>query len=414
VKQTIVKKNRFRNFYLFLAVLGPGIITACADNDAGGIATYSLAGANFGYKILWTVTLSTFLLLIVQEMAARMAIVTGKGLSDLIRENFGLRWTVIIMGLLFFANLGTTIAEFAGIAAGGEILGVSRYILVPISAFMIWLLVVKGSFKMVERFFLTLCLIYFTYIISGFLANPDWGLVLKYSFKPYLSFNPSFLLVSIAVIGTTVTPWMQFLLQSLVVDKGISKSRLNLERFDLLFGAVITFVVAFFIVVSCAATLNKWGIKINSVDQAAIALMPVAGKFSGILFSLGLFGASTLAASILPLSSAYAICEAFGWESGLDKKWSEASLFFSLYTAFILIGAGFVLIPSLPLITTMLISQEINGFLLPVILIFMFLLINNKRLMKNYTNPLWLNIITLSAISGLIILSLLLVFSIFF
>lgn len=397
-----------KNLLLFLSIMGPGIITASADNDAGGIATYATAGASYGYELLWMLFLMTFSLGVVQEMNARMGAVTGKGLSDLIREQFGVKMTLFAMFVLLIANIATTIAEFAGIAASMEIFGVTKYISVPIAAAVIWILVVKGSYKKVEQVFLGLCFIFITYVISGFLVHPPWDTIALKTFTPSFRFESHYLLVFIGTIGTTITPWMQFYIQSSVVDKGVTLKDYKYTRADVLFGAFVTSFVAFFIIVATAATLHKAGIQISTVKDAAIALQPLAGKGASYLFAIGLFGASMLAGTVLPLTTAYAICEAFGMESGVSKRFDEAPVFFWLYTVVIFLGAGFVLIPKVSLILVMLVSQDVNGILLPIILIFMLKLVNNKKLMGEYTNGPVFNIIAWGTTIALIILTCLL------
>lgn len=399
----------WRKIWLFLGILGPGIITACADNDAGGIATYSIAGAHFGYSLLWMLLITTFCLAVVQEICARMGAVTGKGLSDLIRENFGLRWTFFAMTVLLFANIFTLIADFAGIAASLEIFGVVKWISVPVMAVVIWYTVLRGSYKVVERVFLAFCFVQFAYVFSGFMAHPDWGLALKDTFVPSFRFDAHYLLIFIGVIGTTITPWMQFYIQSAIRDKGINVRQYKYERAEVLFGAFFTDFISFFIIVSCAATLYKMGITINSAKDAAIALGPIAGDFAETLFALGLFGASTLTASIVSISSAYALCEAFGWENGINKNFREAPVFYGIYTFLIFLAAAVVLMPNLPLVFVMLISQEVNGILLPFILIFMLLLVNNKRIMGQYVNSRFYNVITIFTIAALTVLTLILI-----
>ncbi|OGC05054.1 Mn transporter [candidate division WOR-1 bacterium RIFOXYA12_FULL_43_27] len=403
--------NHTKKYWIFFAILGPGIITACADNDAGGITTYSIAGAHFGYSLLWMLLITTFCLAVVQEICARMGAVTGKGLSDLIRENFGLKWTFFAMTILLIANIFTLIANFAGIAASLEIFGFTKWLSVPVVAFLIWYTVLKGSYKTVERIFLVFCLAQFAYVFSGILANPDWGLALKSTFVPSFQFDSHYLLIFIGVIGTTITPWMQFYIQSAVRDKGITVRQYKYERAGVLFGAFFTDFISFFIIVSCAATLYKMGVNINSAKDAAIALGPIAGNFAETLFALGLFGASTLTASIVSLSSAYAICEAFGWENGINKQFREAPVFYGLYTFLIILAASVVLLPSLPLIFVMLLSQEINGILLPFILVFMILLVNNKRIMGTHVNSrfynvmAWFTVIALIVLTGILLVS---------
>ncbi|GAC1343360.1 MAG: Nramp family divalent metal transporter [Myxococcales bacterium] len=375
-----------------LAVVGPGIITANVDNDAGGIATYSQAGAAFGYSLLWTLIPITAALILVQEMCARMGVVTGKGLSDLIRERFGVKATFYVMLALLIANLGNTVAEFAGIAQSLEIFGVSKYISVPLAAVTVWLLVVKGSAKAVERIFLVACLVYVAYIISGVMAKPDWGEVALGSLRPTLAFTGPSLTMVVTLVGTTIAPWMQFYLQSAVVEKGVRPEDYALSRLDVIIGCVVTDVVAFFIVLACGATIFKAGLQINDAKDAAIALGPLAGKYASVLFAFGLFNASLFAASILPLSTAFYVCEAFGWESGIDKRKDEAPQFYFLYTALIVVGAGLVLIPGLPLLKLMLLSQTANGVLLPFILIFMLLLAGDEKLMGRHRNGRWLQL----------------------
>jgi NRAMP (natural resistance-associated macrophage protein)-like metal ion transporter len=397
-----------KNLFLFLSIMGPGIITASADNDAGGIATYATVGASYGYEMLWVLFLITFSLCVVQEMNARMGAVTGKGLSDLIREQFGVKMTFLAMSVLLVANIATTIAEFAGIAASMEIFGISKYISVPIAAVVIWTLVVKGSYKKVERVFLGLCLVFITYVISGFLVHPPWGTIAQKTFTPSFQLESHYLLVFIGTIGTTITPWMQFFIQSSVVDKGVTLKDYKYIRADVLFGAFVTSFVAFFIIVATAATLHESGIQVNTVKDAAVALKPIAGQAASYLFAIGLFGASMLAGTVLPLSTAYAICEAFGLESGVNKRFDEAPVFFWLYTIVIVLGAGCVLIPDISLILVMLVSQDVNGILLPVILFFMLRLVNNKKLMGEYTNGPIFNIIAWGTAIALIILTCLL------
>lgn len=400
-----------KRLLIFLAIMGPGIITACADNDAGGITTYSVAGAHFGYSLLFALLITTFCLAVIQEMCARMGAVTGKGLSDLIRENFGLRWTFFAMLILLIANIFTLIGDFAGIAASMEIFGLNKLISVPIIAFLIWWTVLHGSYKAVERIFLGFCLFQFAYVFSGFAASPDWGLALKSTLVPSFSFDPRYILLLIGVIGTTITPWMQFYIQSSVRDKGISIRQFKYERAEVLFGAFLTDFISFFIIVSCAATLFKLGISITTAKDAAIALGPIAGSFAANLFALGLFGASTLTASIVSLSTAYAMCEAFGWESGINKHFREAPTFYFLYTALIVLGAVVVLFPNLPLILVMLLSQEVNGFLLPFILVFMIKLINDKRIMGQWVNSRVYNWISWFTVVALIMLTAVLLFT---
>ncbi|MBI5835742.1 MAG: Nramp family divalent metal transporter [Candidatus Eisenbacteria bacterium] len=373
--------------------MGPGIITANVDNDAGGITTYSLAGAHFGYLLLWTFLPMTVALIVIQEMCARMGVVTGKGLADLIREQFGVRLSFVVMLLLLAANLGNIMAEFAGIASALEIFGISRYIAIPLIAFGVWRLVVKGTYRIVEKVFLFACLIYISYIISGIMAHPPWGEVLKRAVVPTLRWDPAFLSMTIGVVGTTIAPWMQFYQQAAVVDKGISVDQYHASRMDTIVGMVSAVVVVFFITISCAATLNVHGVRIRDAADAARALEPLAGVYAGKLFAIGLLNASIFAASILPLSTAYSVCESFGWETGVDRRFMEAPQFFGLYTFLIAVGAGVILLPRFPLLKVMFFSQVANGMLLPVILVFMLKLINDRGLMGDYVNSRFFNVV---------------------
>jgi len=382
----VLKRLGKRRFFLFLAFIGPGIITATADNDAAGITTYSVAGATYRYDLLWVLFLITFVLAMTQEMCARMGTVTQKGLGELIRENFGVRWTLFALGTLLMANLATTVAEFAGLAASLGIFGVSKYISVPIGAVVIWLLVVKGSFRTVERVFLGFTVIYATYIFSGILARPDWSEVMHSAITPTFHADAGFLFLAIAVIGTTITPWMQFFLQATIVDKGVKLENYGYQKWDVYIGAFLTDIVAFFIIVAAAATIHLEGIRIESAADAAVALRPVAGRYAEVLFAIGLFNASLLAAAVLPLSTAYTYSEAFGWEIGVSRKFTEAPIFYSIYTFSIVFGAVVVLLPDLQLIDTMIRAEAIQGILLPVILIFMLKLINSKQVMGEHTN----------------------------
>ncbi|TCL62771.1 NRAMP (natural resistance-associated macrophage protein)-like metal ion transporter [Hydrogenispora ethanolica] len=398
-------KRKWRSFLLFLTIVGPGLITANADNDAGGIATYATIGAKYGYKMLWGLLLITFSLAIIQEMSARMGVVTGKGLSDLIREQFGVRLTLFAMVTLFLANIGTVIAEFAGIAASLDIFGVPSIISVPVVALLIWLLVVKGSYALAEKAFLILSLVFLSYVVSGVLAKPDWHEVLKASVHPQFVWDGQFILLFIGMIGTTITPWMQFFLQSSVVDKEIAIEHYAYERADVLIGAFITDFIAFFIIVSTAATLYKTGVVVSTAEDAARALGPLAGANAKYLFALGLFGASTLGAGIVPLSTSYAICEAFGWESSINRKFKEAPIFFTLYTLLIAIGACVIFIPVRQLFSIMLVSQVINGILVPIILIFMLKLTNDPKVMGEHTNKPFFNILSYITVGAIILLT---------
>ncbi|MCU1336148.1 MAG: natural resistance-associated macrophage protein [Bryobacterales bacterium] len=388
------------------AILGPGFVTANVDNDPGGILTYSQAGAKYGYALLWTLIPTTIALIVVQEMAARMGVATGKGLSDLIREEFGLRLTFFTMVVLSLADLGNIFAEFAGIASAMGIFGVSKYISVPIGAALVWYVIVNGTYKPVERLLILFSLVYFTYPVSAFLAHPDWSEALRSTLIPDLRADPQYITMIVGLIGTTITPWMQFYLQASIVEKGVSKQEYRFARWDVILGCVFTDVIAFFIVVACAATLFKSGHgEINDAAEAAVALRPVAGQFATILFGLGLINASVLSAAILPLATAYNVCEGLGFESGVDKRFSEARIFYSLYTVLIVLGAGFVLIPGLPLLKLILLSQVANGVLIPFVLVYMLKLVNREELMGDMKNGPWANAIAWSTSISMIVLT---------
>ncbi len=398
--------------FAFMAVLGPGFITANVDNDPGGILTYSQAGAQFGYKLLWTLVPTTIALIVVQEMAARMGAVTGKGLSDLIREEFGLRAAFFTMLVLGMADFGNIVAEFAGLASGMGIFGVSKYIVVPIGAVLVWTLIVRGRYKPVERILVLASLIYFAYPVSALFAKPNWNEALKQTFIPTLSADPAYLVMIVGLIGTTITPWMQFYLQAAVVEKGVDTRHYGLCRLDVITGCIVTDVIAFFIVVACGATIyHSNHPEITDVAQAAIALRPFAGKFASLLFAVGLINASLLSAAILPLATSYNICEGLGFESGVDKRFSEAPVFYWLYTLLIGGGAGIVLIPQLPLLKFILLSQVANGILLPFVLVYMLLLVNRTRLMGSYRNKGWQNWIAWSTAIVMIALTAALIYS---
>jgi len=381
---------------LLLAVIGPGFITANVDNDAGGIFTYSQAGAQFGYSLLWTMIPITIALIVVQEMASRLGAVTGKGLSDLIREEFGFRLTFIVMVTLIVTNFGNVVAEFAGIASSLELFGLSRYIVVPVAAFAVWLLVVRGTYASIEKIFLTASVFYVTYIIAGLIAHPDWkAAAFATVTRPEAAGirNYGYIYMVIALVGTTIAPWMQFYLQASIVEKGVTARQYKASRLDVIIGCLFAAVVAWFIVVACAATLHSVGkFNIETGSQAAEALRPLAGEYAYLLFAAGLFNASLFAACILPISTAYAVCEGLGLESGLDKRFEEAPAFYWLYTALIVFGAGVILIPRFPLFRVMVLSQVANGVLLPFVLIFVLLLVNDKELMGGYTNSRGYNI----------------------
>jgi NRAMP (natural resistance-associated macrophage protein)-like metal ion transporter len=387
--------SRFRyHLAVFFAVIGPGFITAVVDNDSGGIYTYSAAGARFGYLPLWTLLPITLALIITQEMCSRMGAVTGKGLSDLIREEYGLRITFLMMALLVVTNLTNVMAEFAGIASSLELFHISRYISVPLAAAAVWFLVVKGNYQSVEKIFLFACVFYVTYVISGFLVKPDWKEAAIYSVKPVLLLEPAYIYMLIGMVGTTIAPWMQFYLQAAVVEKGITAKEYAESRIEVIVGCFMTAVIAFFIIVACAGAIYSIMPKdIDTAAEAAVALKPF-GQYAFLLFAAGLFNASIFAASILPLSTAYTVCEGLGFESGVNRRMSEAPIFYILYTLLIVVGAGVILIPGFDLVRMTILSQVLNGMLLPFVLIPMVLLINKRDLMGEWTNPPWFNLVS--------------------
>jgi len=398
-----------RQLMLFLAIMGPGIITQNVDNDAGGITTYSLAGAGFGYSLLWTMIPITIALYVVQEMAARLGAVTGHGLADLIRERYGVRTTILAMLALLLADFGNTMAEFSGLAAGGEIFGISKYIFVPIGAVAVWLLVVKGTFRVVERVFLTASLFYVSYIISGAFAHPDWGEVLRATVTPSFSLHADYLIMLVGVVGTTIAPWMQFYLQSAVVEKRITVKEYGYTRVDVFIGSIMTDVVAWFIIVACGATIFAHHLHVETVKDAARALFPLASRYAGALFAFGLINASLFSASVLPLATSYYVCEALGFQSGVDRPVRQAPVFYGLYIALIAGACLVVLLPGAPLLQILFLSQVANGVLLPFILIFMLLLVNRKRLMGAYINSRTSNVIAWVTVAVMIVLTLALV-----
>ncbi len=392
---------------VFLAVIGPGFITANVDNDAGGIFTYSLAGARYGYSLLWTLLPVGLVLIVVQEMSTRLGAVTGKGLADLIREEFGFRITFFVMLALTLANLANVMAEFAGVASSMALFGVSKYLSVPIVAVFVWLLVVRGTYKSVEKIFLFACSFYVCYIISGVLAHPDWTTAAEAMVVPTVEWNTEYLAMLVGVTGATVAPWMQFYLQSAIVEKGIEPRQYAESRMEVIVGCLAMITITFFIVVSCAATLHAVGHRdITDAADAAQALRPLAGDYAAWLFALGLFNASVFAASILPLATAYTVCEGLGFEAGVDKKFREAPVFYWLYTLLIAFGAGMILIPGIPLVRVSYLSQVANGFLLPFVLLFMLWLINREDLMGRFTNSRAYNLIARAAVGVLVVLTL--------
>jgi Mn2+/Fe2+ NRAMP family transporter len=390
-------------------VVGPGIITANVDNDAGGITTYSVAGASYGYTLLWMLPLVAIALIIVQEMSARLGVVTGKGLADLIRERMGVRVTALILALLLFVNLANTVSEFAGVAASMELFGVSKYISVPLAAVAVWFLIVKGSYKTVERVFLLASAIYLSYVASGFIAAPNWSEVGRAVLSPSFNLDVGFVTIFVTIIGTTIAPWMQFYQQSSIVDKGIQIKDYAYERVDVVVGSLFAVFVAAFITIACANTIFKSGLTITTAKDAALALGPLAGRYASILFALGLLNASLFSAAILPLSTAYTVCEAFGWENSVSRELKDAPIFFGIYTALIILGAAIILLPIRSLIQAMLISQTFNGVLLPVILVIMLVLINDKRLMGKFRNGRLFNILAWATVIILILLAMILI-----
>lgn len=404
-----------RRIAIFLAVVGPGLITSNVDNDAGGISTYSSAGAQFGYTLLWSLIPMTIALYVSEEMCARMGVITGKGLSDLIREEFGFRSTFFVMAAALFVDLANTVAEFSGVAEASQVLHVSKYISVPLAAIAVWLLVVYGTYRGVEKIFLVACGFYVSYILSSFLAKPDWMLAARETVVPNVHLTAPYMLMLIGLIGTTIAPWQFFYLQAGFVEKRVGPRQYKHARTDVLVGSVSCMVIVFFIIVACAATLNAHGIvNISSAGEAAQALIPLAGKWAGWLFAFGLLNASLFAASILPLSTAHVICEGLGFEAGLDRKFKEAPTFYSLYTMLIVVGAGIILIPKAPLWKILIYSQVANGIWLPVVLIFILLLINRRDLMGEHTNSLTFNIIAWGMSIIMIALTFILVYAAIF
>jgi NRAMP (natural resistance-associated macrophage protein)-like metal ion transporter len=401
-----LKKITGAKTLFFLSIVGPGIITANVDNDAGGIATYSVAGAQYGYALLWSLIPMLVLLILIQEMVARLGVVTGKGLSDLIRERYGVKTTFYTMLALLITNFGNITAEFAGLAASLEIFGVSRYISVPLGAAAVWYLVVRGNYRVVEKVFLFACTVYLSYVISGFMAKPPWGEVLVAMVKPTFHMESGYVFMLMGLIGTTIAPWMQFYQQASIVEKEIHVKDYRYVWWDVVVGCFFAVIVVFFIMVACAATLHANGILVKTAEDAAVALAPLAGKYASILFAIGLANASLFAASILPLSTAYSICEGMGWEAGVSKDFRDAPEFMGLYTGLIVLGAALILIPGAPLIGIMIVSQVINGVLLPFVLIFILLLVNNKELMGEHVNGRFYNGLSWLSVLILIVLTL--------
>lgn len=407
VRRTVARRKRL---LAYVAILGPGMITANAGNDAGGIATFASVGADFGYSLLWLLIPITISLGIVQEMCARMGAVTGKGLADLIRERFGVRWTALIMLALLIANAGVTVSEFVGIAAASDLFGIPHFVSVPLSAFLIWFLVVKGSYKRVERVFLLMSLVFLGYIVSAFLARPDWSAVAVGFVRPEFKLEQTFLFTFVAMIGTTISPYMQVFVQSSVVDKGVTLDNYSETKKDVWFGNIFSSIIVVFIIISTAATLYKAGVEVSSAEDAARALRPLAGRYAETLFGFGLFGASMLAAGVLPLATAYSISEALGFEKGVSRSFREAPIFLGTFTFLVAVGAFIAIVPNLPLIRVLLVTQVINGLLLPFVLFAVLRLVNNRELMGRYVNgPIyniaaWLTAIVVTILSLLYLL----------
>ena len=401
-----------RRLTLLMAVVGPGLITSNVDNDAGGISTYTQAGAQYGYALLWSLIPMTIALYVTEEMCARMGVITGKGLSDLIREEFGFRSTFFVMFTGFFVDLANVVAEFAGVAAAMQIFGVSKYIAVPIAAILVWSLVIRGTYRQVEVIFLAACAFYVTYVISAVMAKPDWILAAKGVVIPNLHFESGYFLMLTALVGTTIAPWQFFYLQAGFVEKKVGPRQYGQARADVLIGSISCMVIVFFIIVCTAATLHASGlVNITDAAQAAKALIPLAGRWAGMCFAFGLLNASLFAASILPLSTAHVICEGLGFEAGIDHKFSEARIFYGLYTVLIAVGAGIILIPSAPLWKILIFSQVGNGIWLPVVVIFILLLVNRRDLMGEHVNTLTFNIVAWVTAIAMIILTLVLVYT---
>ena len=400
-----------RRVALFFAVIGPGIITSNVDNDAGGIATYTQAGSAYGYTLLWSLIPMTIALYVTEEMCARLGVITGKGLSDLIREEFGFRSTFFVMVVGFLVDLGNVVAEFAGVAAAAQIFGISKYVAVPIAAALVWILVLKGNYRQVEIVFLVACVFYLTYLFSALLSHPDWILAARMTFIPSIHFDTGYLITLTALVGTTIAPWQFFYLQAGFVEKKVGPRQYPQAKLDVLFGSISCMVIVFFIIICTASTLNRTGLtSINDAAEAAKALIPLAGKWAGLTFAFGLLNASLFAATILPLSTAHVICEGLGFEAGLDHKFKEAPAFYWLYTILIVVGGGIVLLPNAPLWKIFIFSQVGNGIWLPIVVIFILLLINRKDLMGEHTNTVLFNVVAWGTAVAMIILTFILVF----
>ena len=404
-------KSRFKDILFFLSIMGPGLITAFADNDAGGVSTYAVAGATLGYNILWSLIPITILLIIVQEMSARMGIVTGKGLADLIRETYGVRMTFFIMIGLFLANFATTIADFAGIAAAGDLFAIPRVIIVSASAIALLFVMVKGNYKTAEKVLFFMVFFFITYIIAGFMAKPDWAVVMKSTFMPKINFSMQYVYILIGVIGTTITPWMQFYLQSEYVEKGAKIENYKYVRAEIIISSIVSDIVSFFMILVCAATLFYAGITITSAQEAALSLKPLAGQYAYILFGIGLFFASALGAVLVPVSTAFSICEGIGFETGINKSFKDAPVFYWIIIILVAISGALVLIPSLPLIKIMVFSQVFSGMVLPVIMIVTLKMMNDKSIMGEHTNSKAFNVVAYTGAFLIIGMTLFLLFT---
>ncbi len=397
---------KLARIFLFFSLIGPGLLTAIGNNDVGGIASNSAAGAHFGYSFLWVLLIITVGLTVILDICARMGLVTGKGLMDLIRENFGLRWAAFSALCLCIANIATIVSNFGGLAGGIEMFGISRYIFVPLVCFVIWYLVSKGTYKIVERGLLIISLVVLSYIGAAILAGPDWGQVIKQTFIPSVQMDGAYLMLMVAFVGTTIAPWMLFFIQSMIVDKGLTKKNLSFVRWEVWLSSFLSgYVISFFIITACAATLFKNGIIINDISDAAMALRPLAGEFAFILFAVGLLASAILASFLLPLTTAYAVCEAFGFENGLNKSPEDAPAFYRIFTSLIVLGALFILIPGIPIFPLIITAQVVAGLITPVLLVFILLLANKKGLMGKHANGPILNIIALISVSGIIIVA---------
>lgn len=403
--QRFRQSRLWRNLFIFMAVLGPGIITGSVDNDAGGITTYSVAGAEYGFRLLWTLIPSFLVLLVVQEMNARMGIVTGKGLADLIRENFGVKITFYIFIFLLGANIGNTATEFAGIAGSLMVFQVSKYLSVPLAALVVWLFVLKGNYKLAERIFLVLSLFLLSYVFSAIMAKPDWGEIGSAMVRPRIDWNMGYLQMVLGIVGTTIAPWMQFYMQAAVIEKGLKIRDYKYTLWDVILGSVATVVVAFFIIVACGSTLYVHQVHIDTAKDAAMAFEPLAGRLAAEMFAFGLFIASIFSATILPLATAFFVCEAFGFEAGISKRFREAPQFYTLFTSIIVISVAIVLIPNAPLIAITIWTQILNAVLLPLVLICMIVLTGKKDVMGRYTNNRFQNVFGWTVTILLIVLS---------